>query len=214
MFGFDLSRPPVGLTRDTLFLHSIYGCDSIIMLKLTVVPRLDFGDSEIYGNVNVFVQTDVQVGWCNYHIDSLDYWDEFRWEIVEEGNNWTLLPKGRDCDILVKSPGIYTLRVTAENYCDTTWIDLRIYSEFYDVDENEAVKANVYPNPANNTLIIESEGTIGTTVMGIYGQKVNVQKHLESDKVVLDVSDLPHGMYLILVETRKGSVYKQILVER
>ena len=71
----------------------------------------------------------------------------------------------------------------------------------------------MYPNPVNDALIVEAEEIVRTAVMGVYGQIVKNQNHEMNNKVVVDVSDLSRGMYMILIETRKGSVYKQIIVE-
>lgn len=212
LHGFNIINPPVGETTATLNLYTTHSCDSMLYLTLEVIPRLDFGDSEIIGNMYVYAQTDIQTGWYEYRIDSLPYWDEFRWEFVEP-NNWTMIPDGRTCNILVKGAGEYTLRITAENYCDTTYREIKITGRFFGVDENESINADVYPNPVNDALIIESEEIIRTTIMGVYGQKVKSQNHDMNNRVVVNVSDLSRGMYMILIETRKGNVYKQIIVE-
>lgn len=210
--GFNIVNPPVGVMNETLNLKTIHQCDSMIYLTLEVIPSLDFGESEILGNAYVYAQTDIQTGRYDYHIDSLDYWDEFIWDFVEP-TDWKVFPDGRTCSVLVKSAGVYHLRVTAENYCGATSREIKITSRFYGVDENENIKANVYPNPVKDALIVESEEIVRTTLMGVYGQKVKSQEHDMSNRVVVDVSDLSRGMYMILIETRKGSVYKQIIVE-
>lgn len=209
---FNIVNPPVGETFETLHLTTTHSCDSVLYLKLTVIPRLDFGDSDIIGSMYVYAQTDFQTGWYDYRIDSLDYWDEFRWEFVEP-TDWTMIPDGRTCRVLVRSAGEYTLRISAENYCDTTYREIRITGRFYGVDDNESINANVYPNPVNDALIVESEEILRTTIIGVYGQKVKSQDYEMIDRVVVDVSDLSRGMYMILIETRKGNVYKQIIVE-
>lgn len=49
--GFNIEHPAVGTMYDTLFSESIYGCDSIIILKLNVMPVYEesFSDTICFG---------------------------------------------------------------------------------------------------------------------------------------------------------------------
>jgi len=51
-YGFHLDLPDVGFHYDTLFISSMYGCDSTVMLELYVAPIYDttFYDTICYGN--------------------------------------------------------------------------------------------------------------------------------------------------------------------
>lgn len=212
-YGFHFVNPPVGITRDTLFLHSIHGCDSIVRLVLNVLPVFDFGDSEINGYQNVYVSTNLQTGRYKYTIDPITYCNEYRWEVVGT-DDWIVEPEGNTCYVVVTTPGTYTLRVIAENECHSTDKEIEITGRFYGVDEYEMVEADVYPNPTKGVIMIESEGIVKATVLGLYGQKVKCDSFEGEDKVMMDVSELPRGSYILLIETNSGRIFKNIIIER
>jgi hypothetical protein len=65
----------------------------------------------------------------------------------------------------------------------------------------------LYPNPVNDKLTIHfGEGPGGKEVMlyGLNGQLLTSQK-TSSGEVVLDISDLPQGMYVVKILTTAGS---------
>lgn len=212
-YGFHFVNPPVGVTRDTLFLHSVHGCDSIVRLVLNVLPVFDFGESEINGHENVYVSTNLQTGRYKYTIDPITYCNNYRWEVV--GNDdWVVEPEGNVCHVIVTTPGTYTLKVIAENECSYTEREILITGVFYGVEEYEMVEADVYPNPTKGVIMIESEGIVKATVLGLYGQKVKCDSFEGEDKVMMDVSELPRGSYILLIETNSGRVFKNIIIER
>jgi len=74
--------------------------------------------------------------------------------------------------------------------------------------------AEVYPNPTKDVIMIESEGIVKTTILGLYGQKVKCDNFEGEDKVRIDVGELPRGSYILLIETNSGRVFKNIIIER
>ncbi|MBO4735967.1 MAG: T9SS type A sorting domain-containing protein, partial [Paludibacteraceae bacterium] len=212
-YGFHFVNPPVGVTHDTLFLHSVHGCDSVVRLVLNVLPVFDFGYSEITGHENVYVSTNLQTGRYKYTIDPITYCNNYRWEIIGTGD-WVVEPQGNVCFVVVTTPGTCTLRVIAENECSYTDREIEITGSFYGVEEYEMIEADVYPNPTKDVIIIESESIIKTTVLGLHGQKVKCDNFEGEDKVRIDVGDLPRGSYILLIETNSGRIFKNIIIER
>ena len=213
--GFNIINPPVGVTRDTLFLSSIHGCDSIVRLALNVLPIFDFGESEIVGQENVYVSTNLQTGRYKYVIDPIQYCNEYHWELTG-ADDWVVEPHGNICYVVVTTPGTCTLNVYAENACGYTEPNnvFTITGTFYGVDEYEMLEADVYPNPTKDVIMIESEGIVKTTVLGLHGQIMRCDKFEGEDKVRIDVGDLPRGSYILLIETNSGRVFKNIIIER
>ena len=211
--GFNIINPPVGVTNSTLYLHSIHGCDSIVRLSLNVLPILDFGESEIVGQDNVYVATNLQTGRYKYVIDPIQHCNAYHWEIIG-ANDWVVEPNGNVCHVVVTTPETHTLRVYAENACSYTEREFTITGRFYGVDEYEMVDAEVYPNPTKDVIMIESEGIVKTTILGLYGQKVKCDNFEGEDKVRIDVGELPRGSYILLIETNSGRVFKNIIIER
>lgn len=67
-------------------------------------------------------------------------------------------------------------------------------------------QATLYPNPAENNLIITTPNSLlkSITLFTIIGNKVATYKGLESSEKNIDVSSLTSGTYLATVETENG----------
>jgi hypothetical protein len=75
----------------------------------------------------------------------------------------------------------------------------------------------IYPNPTSNSLTIELPANEILTELSIYsteGQLVSNQSELYvKNKMNLDISDLPTGMYFVLAESNK-SIYRELLIKK
>jgi hypothetical protein len=104
--------------------------------------------------------------------------------------------------------GTYHVTITDDNGCDY------VASVFVDrstsVSHEEENEIRIYPNPARDWVIIESENTIETVMMyGIDGRvREVVTKELTQGSLRIDVSALPAGVYLIRVN---GEIMKVVL---
>ena len=78
------------------------------------------------------------------------------------------------------------------------------------VAEN-AVDAKVYPNPTNGLLKVEVPNMRQIIVMNALGQIVSTIP-AEGDNMVVDMSQMESGLYLIRIETESGCVVRQINV--
>ena len=70
----------------------------------------------------------------------------------------------------------------------------------------------IYPNPANDVLIIEStvEEKFSTSIFNVYGKEMMVD-NLGMNK--LDVSKLPAGIYLLMINFEDRSLMKKITIQ-
>ena len=104
--------------------------------------------------------------------------------------------------------GIYFYKVTAfRSYCESTpaWTnggDDYIRIEVTSVDENE-VSGNVFPNPANTMLCVESEGLQYILICNMMGQVVYRQA-CDQDGVVINTSHFAQGVYTITIKSDSG----------
>ncbi len=72
------------------------------------------------------------------------------------------------------------------------------------IEEKEALSVSVYPNPANDFVTIEMEGSIEkVTILDISGKVVLSQENSTNNRI--DVQSLPSGVYFLTVES-SGSV--------
>ena len=70
----------------------------------------------------------------------------------------------------------------------------------------------IYPNPANSIIIIESEDLVNEIRIINYSGQVLYISNVHSDHQIIDVSGLQGGIYLIVVDTDKGSVTRRVQV--
>ena len=78
------------------------------------------------------------------------------------------------------------------------------------VNDNELVKAVVYPNPSNGIFKVKCEGMQKVEVMNIYGQIV-LSKDLSADNLQIDLSENAVGVYMLRIYTDNGMVVKNLV---
>lgn len=74
-----------------------------------------------------------------------------------------------------------------------------------DVAENNLSRLAIYPNPTHGVLVLGSADAAQYSIINLTGKKVKEGNVDASSETAIDVSDLPAGMYFIMVgdETRK-----------
>ncbi|MBL7909871.1 MAG: T9SS type A sorting domain-containing protein [Bacteroidia bacterium] len=72
----------------------------------------------------------------------------------------------------------------------------------------------IYPNPATNSLNINSEIIITKAeVLNSTGQIVITKNDINTINTALDVSELPEGIYFLQLQTEQGSITKKVIKE-
>ncbi len=76
----------------------------------------------------------------------------------------------------------------------------------------------VYPNPANSRLYIEItnvEGAVNLSLYNIFSQEMITEQVNAQDKIMLNVSKFPSGIYLLKVQPENGTIVTQkVIIER
>ncbi len=92
----------------------------------------------------------------------------------------------------------------------TNVIQSRFIAVALDVDKFKLdAEVNIFPNPASEELQIETKLRVKNTVVySITGQEVT-----STTKNSLDVSQLNSGIYIIKVNTAKGTISKKLIIE-
>lgn len=104
-------------------------------------------------------------------------------------------------DVFNLPPGIYDLKIEDSNNC--TFFKYEIEVEGIVSNSNlDGQRYNLYPNPANDFLIIETRNAIddisSLQCFDVQGMKVSVDiKRIDQKKIQLDVSQLHSGEYMI-----------------
>jgi len=91
------------------------------------------------------------------------------------------------------------------------WKDFNIVVANVGIETVETVTVNIYPNPTNGELKIES-GELRIEDIVIYDVFGKMQK-IEKSKNAIDISHLSTGIYFVKIRTEAGEVVKKVLKE-
>ncbi|GEM_PF-4199168 len=79
-------------------------------------------------------------------------------------------------------------------------------------------EVNMYPNPASTRLIVDlttaPPGPVTIRLTDINGQERLSLNDIRERRVVLDISAYQAGIYILKVESRKGTVFRKVMIER
>jgi hypothetical protein len=106
--------------------------------------------------------------------------------------------------------GTFNFTVKAVNNVGSDIKALSIYINTVSVLENEMDSIRIYPNPTTGKLRIESNELRIEEVMifDIYCRKQKAERG-----ILIDISDLPVGVYFLQIRTEQGEVVKKVLKE-
>ena len=116
----------------------------------------------------------------------------------------------------VLEPGeyTYTIRVIYGGDPDVTYYAMscgdEVVVDWLSVEEDEVINS-IYPNPTSSDLHINATAMRHITVFNAMGQVVYNQD-VNSDEMVLNMSQLESGVYMVKVDTENGSSVKRITV--
>lgn len=88
---------------------------------------------------------------------------------------------------------------------------LHVYYSPTDVDENENIALNIYPNPADKTLQIEAEGMTKVIIFNMIGQ-VAFETECDSESLLVNVADWSDGLYVVHINSKGGSVSRRLSI--
>ena len=191
-YGFEVITPDLGVYYDTLFLTSMYGCDSVVKLELTTLPILRF-DGVMTGTNIVYPATNMQLGRYEYHVPPVEHCEEYTWTLTPPGSPWIIEDDGPDCVLWVTTEGHYQLKVKIGNICHWDSLYKELYSAFFDIDETMMEEVNIYPNPTKGQVAIECPGMERIIIQSLTGQIMRKEDYDSSDRVVMELETLPRG---------------------
>jgi hypothetical protein len=91
------------------------------------------------------------------------------------------------------------------------WGGLRLFDPNTKVNEEQNNQFKMYPNPSNSELIVEAEGIQSITVIDLSGREV-FSKNINSGTATINVSDFNSGIYLVKVQSQKGTSVQKLQV--
>ena len=187
------------------------GCDSVISLNLVVWHHPE-PIPEIMGLQDIFVSTEFVQNEYRYYIDSVAFATHYEWSC--EDTNWIVTSAGTYCTLVANAPGTKTLKVRAWNDCGYTVQEIVIRAGFYDIEDNQAFPAKVYPNPAHDKVIIEAEGMLSVRLFDLLGQCLIKMEGDNSDRMEIDLNNLDSAIYAVEILTEQGRIVRKLNVTR
>ena len=92
--------------------------------------------------------------------------------------------------------------------------EIENYEDITGVDDNYIINVNVYPNPVNDRLYIETQTlaqTLTVEIYDVYGRHQVTETPSHQDNLAIDVTDLNSGVYFVKVVTNEGEAVKRII---
>ena len=72
----------------------------------------------------------------------------------------------------------------------------------------------MYPNPANNQLIIRGVQLKQIMIYDCYGQKLDEINTDSEDEITVDTGNLGNGLYIADIVTTKGKTTKRFIISK
>ena len=82
-----------------------------------------------------------------------------------------------------------------------------------DVNPLDDVVVQIYPNPSNGNVQVQLNKTINALrVVDLTGKSVQYMDAIGSDYVLLDLSEVSNGIYVIQIESDGGTLQERIAI--
>jgi hypothetical protein len=128
-------------------------------------------------------------------------------------NDSIIIPNATDTLYAATKSGTYQVKVTSSNGCSN--VSNKLQHNMTSVQSLFALQnIMVYPNPANEIVSIESpEITIlNVTLFDMIGEQI-ISHTIDNKTAKLNVSNIPQGMYQLLINTHLGKKSVKIIIE-
>lgn len=104
---------------------------------------------------------------------------------------------------------------SADIFDDFDYEEFEINPEITEIDDavSEASGIEIYPNPTDGLLYINSSSTINKVIVADMTGKIIMDVNGGSDKVELDLSSNPKGIYVLKVISEDDSIVEKIVLE-
>jgi hypothetical protein len=172
-------------------LTAANGCDSTVTTNLTVNPAINIATS-LSGTTITAIANPASYQWIDCNNSNL---------IIAGATNQSFISTMN---------GSYAV-IVSQNGCNDTSACVSITNTGINAP-NQNNELKIYPNPANEKVIIELENLIGQhlKIVNAIGQVV-YDAEIKNKKIEIDLSDLANGIYTVQVQTAKGIVLKKLV---
>ncbi|TXK47434.1 T9SS type A sorting domain-containing protein [Pontibacter qinzhouensis] len=136
----------------------------------------------------------------------------------QTGNKWyrnaTLLPGAMANTYTATEAGVYTVQVTGS--CGVSAMSEALTLTITSAAEELSKLLLVYPNPAQERVRVELPDNLPWANLMLYSAQGKVVLQAEGNNktaVILDVKQLPKGLYFLQIQTSKGVLFKKLMLE-
>lgn len=176
--------------KDTIVAGAANGCDSIVTLNLTITT------------------VDTSVTQTGTDLTANELVATYQW--LDCNNSYAVIPSATFRTYYATSNGSYAVAVTYYGCTDTS----SCYTiTGVSIDEN-TINNNItiYPNPVKDQLKIttENEKINSIKIMDVAGKMI---KEFTQNITIINVANLPKGLYLVQIQTEKGIGVKRFIKE-
>ena len=198
-YGFDIAAlDTFGLFTFTQELQTVYGCDSIINLMLTVnpLPRLD----TINGNPHI-----TQHGNVYFSINNPLYVSSYEWLI--SNTNWTL-SNSTFSNVTLNVPvnGYGTLTARGINNCGYSETSLELFCNVGIEDYETQAMVSLYPNPVHQSLYINIENAPEVKAVSLFDEagRLVYKTRCDDTHLEIDCTRFANGHYTVQFLDEQG----------
>lgn len=110
--------------------------------------------------------------------------------------------------------GAYVLTVTNNNGCQDKDTVMIISDPCLGLVENNTLTYSMHPNPASNTVLIETNVENSEVMVYMANGQVLFTQQNTSATFTLNLTDLADGMYWIKVVSSEGTIAKQLIIRK
>ena len=90
--------------------------------------------------------------------------------------------------------------------------EIEDYKDITGIEDNYTDNINIYPNPAQDRLYIETESEIEEVIVyDIYGRHQVTETPSHQEMISIDISNLNSGVYFIKINTAEGNIVKRFV---
>lgn len=200
-----------GVFTFTRNLQTVYGCDSVRVLQLTVNP-VPVITSNISGNEQI-----TNSGNYVYVLEPVANATSYEW--ILSNPNWSLSYNQNIAQVSISYPGSATLSVYALNSCGQSLPKTIQITFSTGVDDVEMSAVQVFPNPTSGMVNVQwmnggQVDKVEIQLFDMYGRLLDVLETngSNSQQTQIDLSSYASGIYLLKLRNTENSVESTVKI--